>query len=71
MDVLFFYLYFKYCVNFCTAKDIVFLLRTAQPIFLTAGTSNSLKTSLYGILFKISSGKILIPNPLSTIDIIA
>ncbi len=67
----FVYLYRIYSRNFLTATEVFFLLRIAKPILRYAGTSNSFVMIWYGIRCKISCGRILIPNPLSTIDIMA
>ncbi len=63
--------YCKYSINRLTAKDTFLLLRNASPILRYAGTLSSLARILYGIRFKISCGKTLMPSPLSTIAIIA
>lgn len=65
------YLNFKYSINLFTASEAVFLSFIAIPISRCAGTSSSFIIILYGTLFSISSGKMLTPNPLSIIDIIA
>ena len=65
------YRYCKYSRNFFTASDALFLLFSASPILRYAGTSSSFAKILYGTRFKMSCGKILMPRPLSTIDIMA
>ena len=63
--------YLRYSRKHLTASDALSRSRSASPIRRYAGTSSSRTQMRYGTRCKISSGKMLTPSPLSTMDIMA